>query len=246
MFLQILRPTSGFWALAGGPGPVAAGRPGSRPAPQRSPGGRRRPPRAPAPRSRRAQTLQRAPWPWPGGRRPRPAAADSRGTGRRRAAALTFASARAASAARPPTRVFCNQSVRLIKAAPQPLDSGVGGTRRHLNKETSWGWAPEVRVWAPRRSLRSPLGAAGPSGPRWLLCPGESTLASCSRCAGCGGRKCPLIDRRAFKCSLRSPSPISRQHSGPGQMSWSPSAGPGRESPRNYRVSVSTARYSFT
>lgn len=34
---------------------------------------------------------------------------------RRRAAGLTFRRARAASAARPPTRVFCNQSVRLIK-----------------------------------------------------------------------------------------------------------------------------------
>lgn len=43
------------------------------------------------------------------------AVADAAFGRRRRAAGLTFRRARAASAARPPTRVFCNQSVRLIK-----------------------------------------------------------------------------------------------------------------------------------
>lgn len=111
-------------------GPVTAqlGRPPAHP-PQHTPlpaGGRRRRP-SPASPSRRASNFTRSAVSGDTGtaRSGGPGAAAGQLWGgavadialgrRRRAAGLTFRRARAASAARPPTRVFCNQSVRLIK-----------------------------------------------------------------------------------------------------------------------------------
>lgn len=75
-------------------GPATAGRPG----------GRARGPGAGGPRGR---------WALRGGRRGRRASPYAAAAAC--VSGLTFVRARAASAARPPTRVFCNQSVRLIK-----------------------------------------------------------------------------------------------------------------------------------